>query len=156
MIWVTCGGKMMSLHHGWGFNSIQTDSCIHIRHIQSVWAHWYGVNRHTVAVLHSYTHPAWLRFLWSGSLVELRWCHYVIVEAAIIFKLLPVSILDIYNVFEYINMLSIGHNMAIALVSYTHPTGSDFGVLSHLWSQNDVIMSWLRLPSNLKFFLHPY
>jgi hypothetical protein len=28
--------------------------------------------------------------------------------------------------------------------------GSDFGVLGHLWSQNDVIMSWLRLTAPLK------
>jgi hypothetical protein len=28
--------------------------------------------------------------------------------------------------------------------------GSKFGVLGHLWSQNDVIMSWLRLTSLLK------
>ena len=43
------------------------------------------------------------------------------VEAAIVFKLLPVSILDIYKVFEYIDMLSIGH-MVVAFASYTHPT----------------------------------
>ena len=30
------------------------------------------------------------------------------VEAFILFKLLPTSILDIYKVFEYIDMLSIG------------------------------------------------
>jgi hypothetical protein len=30
-------------------------------------------------------------------------------------------------------------------VACRHVTGSDFVVLGHLWSQNDVIMSWLRL-----------
>jgi hypothetical protein len=29
-------------------------------------------------------------------------------EAAILFKLLPISLLDIYKVFEHIDMLSIG------------------------------------------------
>jgi hypothetical protein len=55
-------------------------------------------------------------------------------------KLLPTSILDIYKVIEHIDMLSIG----IWLQPYkVIPTllGADFGVLCHLWSQNDVIMS---------------
>ncbi len=55
-------------------------------------------------------------------------------------KLLPTSILDIYKVFEHIDMLVIG----IWLQPYTViPTllGSDFGVLGHLWRQNDVITS---------------
>jgi hypothetical protein len=54
-------------------------------------------------------------------------------------KLLPTSILDIYKVFEHFDMLSMG----IWYQPYTVlPTslGSDFGVLGHLWSQNDVIM----------------
>ncbi len=34
--------------------------------------------------------------------------HYVMAEAAILFKLLPASILDMYKVFEHIYMLYIG------------------------------------------------
>jgi hypothetical protein len=52
--------------------------------------------------------------------------------------------LDIYKVIEHIDMLSMG----IQYQPYTViPTllGSDLGVLGHLWIQNDVIMSWLRL-----------
>ncbi len=60
----------MSLHHGWGSQPSQTASRIHIRHIHNVWAHWYVVHRHMVAALHSYTHPPWLRFWGSGSLVS--------------------------------------------------------------------------------------
>ncbi len=59
-------------------------------------------------------------------------------------KLLPTSILDIYKAFKHIDMLSIG----IQYQPYTViPTllGSDFGVLGHLWSQNDVITSVLIL-----------
>jgi len=66
------------------------------------------------------------------------------VEADIYLKLLPTSTLHIYNMFEHIDMLSIG----IQQQPYTVlPTllGSDFEVLGHLWSQHDVIMSWLRL-----------
>jgi hypothetical protein len=82
--WVTCGVNMMSTRCGWGWGSPQTASPIHIRHIQSVWAHWYAVLRHTVTVLHSYTHPTWLIF-WGPSvslvLVDSKWCDYVMVEA---------------------------------------------------------------------------
>ena len=66
------------------------------------------------------------------------------VEADSNLILLPTSILDIYKVFEDIDMLSIG----IQHQPYTViPTllGSNFGVLGHLWSRNDVITSWLRL-----------
>ena len=52
---------MMSLHNGWGWQPTQTTFCIDIVHFQSVSAHWYAVHRHMVAVLHSYTHPTWLR-----------------------------------------------------------------------------------------------
>jgi hypothetical protein len=58
-------------------------------------------------------------------------------------KLLLTSILDIYKVFKHIDVPSIG----IWYQPYTViPTllGSDFGPLGHLWSQNDVIMSWLQ------------
>ncbi len=141
---VTCGVKMMSLRHGWDWQLPQTAFHIHIRHIQRVWAHWYVVHRHMVAALHSFTHPTWLRFWGSGSLVESKWCHYVKVEADSHLKVLPSSTLHIYKVFEHIDRLSIN----IQQQPYTGlptPLVSDFGVLGHLWSQNDVITSWLRL-----------
>ncbi len=106
--WVTCGVKIMSLCHGWGQQPPQTASHIHDRYVQSVWAYWYSVHRHMVAALHMYTHPTWLRFWSSGSLMESKWCHYVMVEADSHLKLLPTSILDIFNVFEHIDILSIG------------------------------------------------
>jgi hypothetical protein len=77
------------------------------------------------------------------------------VEADSHLKLLPTSILDIYNVFEHIDMLSIG----IQYQPYTViPTllASDFEALGHLWSRNDVIMSLLRLPAISNCFPHPY
>jgi hypothetical protein len=62
---------------------------------------------HMVAALHSYTHPNWLRFWGSGSHVESEQYDYVMFEADSHLKLLPTSILDIYKVFEHIDMLSI-------------------------------------------------
>jgi hypothetical protein len=61
------------------------------------------------------------------------------VEAESHLKLLPTSILDMYKVFEHIDMLSID----IWWQPYTViPTllGSDFWGLGHLRSQNDIIM----------------
>ena len=77
------------------------------------------------------------------------------VEADSQIKLLPTSILDIYKMFEHVDMLSMG----IQYQPYTViPTllGSDFGVLGHLWSQNDVIMSWLGLTATSNCFPHPF
>jgi hypothetical protein len=116
---------MMPLCQSWGWQPPKTASHIHIRLIQSVWAHWYAVHGHTVSALHSFTHLAQI-LGFSGSLVESKWCHYVMVEANGHLKLLPTSILNICKVFEHINMLSIG-------IQYQHYTvlptllGSDYG-----------------------------
>jgi hypothetical protein len=91
--WVTCGVKMMPLHHDWACQPPQ--------------------------------------------------------------PLLLTSTFDIYKVFEHIDMLFWG----IWQQSWTViPTllGSDLGVLGHLWSQNDVNTSWLRLTANSNCFLHPH
>ncbi len=62
-----------------------------------------------IAALNSFIHRSTrLRFWCSGSLVESKWCHKVMVEADSHLKLFPLSVLDIYKVFEYIDMLSIG------------------------------------------------
>ncbi len=105
----------------------QTASHIHIRHVQSVWAHWYAVNGHTAAALYSYTYLTWLRFGGTGSLllVESKWWHNVIVEGDSHLKLLPGSILDIYKVFDHIDMLSIGIGLQPCRVLPTL-LGSDF------------------------------
>jgi hypothetical protein len=77
------------------------------------------------------------------------------VEADSHLKLLPTSIVDIYKVIEHIDILS----MSIQYQPYiVIPTllGSDFGGLGHLWSQNDMIISWLRLTATSNCFPHPY
>ena len=66
------------------------------------------------------------------------------VEADSHLKLLPPSMLDIYKVFEHIAMLSMGIQYQPYTVIVTL-LGSYFGALGHLWSQPDLIMSWLRL-----------
>jgi hypothetical protein len=68
---------------------------VSILDIQSVWANWYAVHGHTVAALHSCTHTPWLKFEGSWSLVESKWCQYVLVKTDSHLKLIPTSILDI-------------------------------------------------------------
>jgi hypothetical protein len=79
--WVTFGVQMMSLCHGWGWQTPQTPSNNHIRHSQSVCAHLNAIHGHTVAALHSYSyiHPTWLRVWGSGSHGESKWSHNIMV-----------------------------------------------------------------------------
>jgi hypothetical protein len=77
-----------------------------------------------------------LGHLWSQNNVD-----YVMVDADRHLKLLPTSILDMCKVFEHFDMLSICLQYQPSTVISTLLLGSDFGVLGHLWSQNDVIMS---------------
>ncbi len=62
-------------------------------------------------------------------------------------KLFPTYILDTYKVIEHIDMLSMGIQYQPYTVIPTLLGSDDFGALGHLWSQNDVIMSWLRQQS---------
>ncbi len=103
----------------------------------------------------SYTNSTWVIFWGSGSLVESKWRHYFMVKAHSHLKLLPASILDIYKVFEHIDILVWGIRQQPQTVIPTL-LGSDVKVLGHLWSQNDVITSWFRLTANSNCFLHPH
>ncbi len=120
---------MMSLHHGWGFYLIQTASHIHIRHIQSVWAHWYVGNRHMVAALLSFilTHPSWVRFWWSGSLVELKWCHCVMDEASS--DSFASHIHSGHTQSVWAHWYAVHSHTVAALLSYTNPTWLRFLVI---------------------------
>ncbi len=143
---------MMSLRHGWSWQPPQTAS---LRHMQSVWAHWYTVHWHMAVASNSHTNSTWIIFGGSGSLVESKWCHYVMVKAHSHLKLLPASILDICKVFEHIDIQFWGVWLQPQTVLPTLLV-SDFGVLGHLWSQNDIITPWFRLTANSNCFLHPH
>jgi hypothetical protein len=76
-------------------------------------------------------------------------------EADIHFRPLHTSILDIYKVFELLICCLRG--------IWVHPCtvrpaklAPDLGSESHLWSENDAIMSWLRLMSTSDHFTDPY
>ncbi len=146
---------MMSLCHGWGWRLTQTIFHIHIRHIPSVWAHWYAVHRHMVAALHSFTHPTWLRFWGSGSLVKSKWCEYVMVEADGHLKLLPTSILNIYS--KCLSTLICVYCHAVsALHSFTNPTWLRFCGSGSLVESKWCHYVGLRLKATSNCFPHPY
>ncbi len=66
-----------------------------------------------------------------------------------------IHIRHIQNVWAH--WYAVHRHMVAALHSYTHPTWLRFwGSGSHLWSQNDVIMSWMRLTATSNCFPHPY
>ena len=154
---VTCGVKMMSFCHGWGWQPPLTDFHIHIRlrHIQSVWAHWYAFYWYTLAALHSFTHRYRLRFWGFGWLVKSKWCYYESWQR-------PQTASHIY--IRHIKFLStliwcpFAYSISLTQLSYLPSLllCSDFGILSHLWSQNDIIESLLRLTATSNCFPHTY
>jgi hypothetical protein len=85
---------------GWGWYPPQTASQIWARHIQSDWAIDMLPQGHMGAPIIPIHRPSWPKIWTFGSLVEWKWCHYVLVEADIHLRLLPTSTLDIYNVIE--------------------------------------------------------
>ena len=86
----TCGVDMMSIYHVWCWYPPKTTPCIHIRHLQCVWACGMLSQGHLGQV-----GP---RFGISGSLVEWTWWHYIMF-ADIHLRPLYTFILNIYNMF---------------------------------------------------------
>ncbi len=71
--------------------------------------------------------------------MESKQCHYDMVEADSHLKLLPTFILDIYKVFEHIDMLDIGiQQQPQTVILIPILLDLDSGVLGHLWSQNEL------------------
>jgi hypothetical protein len=54
-----------------------------------------------------------------------------------------------YKVFQHLDMLWMG--IWVHPYTVTHPTWLIIVVLCHLWSQHDVIMSWLRLTATSRY-----
>ncbi len=91
------------------------------------------------------------RLIWVWSVQAQGWmriCRHVRNQGIYNLKLLPTSILDIYTVFEHINMLSIGIQLQLYIV-IPPVLGSKFGVLCHLCSQNDGDVYGSPCPKNL-------
>ncbi len=147
--------KKVPLRHGWGWYPPQTASHILIKHLQSVWAIGMLSQRHIVAPLYRYTGKVGPRFGKSGSLVEWKWCHNVMVEADVHRTLFHTSILNIYEVFKPLVCCLKG----VWVQPYTVTPAKlppDLGSQGHLWSENNATTSWLRLISTSDHFIHPY
>ncbi len=76
------------------------------------------------------------------------------VQANIPLRPFHTSIFDIYKVFELLVCSLKGmwvHPYAVTPARFAQ----DLGIQVHLWSENDVITSWLRLISTSDPFIHP-
>ncbi len=104
-----------------GWHPPQTALHIHIRHVQSGWGIVMLSQGHMGAPLYRYTGQVVPRFWILGSLVEWKWCHFIIVEAHTHLRLRPISIRHIQSVWA-IGMVS--HRcMGSALYHYTGNVG---------------------------------
>ena len=79
--------------------------------------------------------------------LDSKWYHYIMVEANNHLKLLPPSILNIYQVFEHIDMISIRSLTQIPTLLFGL---SDFGLLSHLWKSKWFNYIMVEAGSHLK------
>jgi hypothetical protein len=107
---------------------------------------------HMGAPLYCYTSQVGPRFGDSMSLVE---CKNGAITSVLRLRLIPTSLLDINNVFEPLVCCLKGiwmHPYTIAPAKLA----PDLGSQGHLWSDNDVITSWLRLISTSDPSMHPY
>ncbi len=86
----------------------------HLKLIPTSILNIYKVFEHNGSLSH--THPTWLRFWGSGSLVESKWLDYVMVETDSHLKLLPTSILDMYKAFGHVDMLSNAYGSSLTHV----------------------------------------
>ena len=122
--------------------------------IQSVWAIGMLSQGRMGEPLMLLQRPSCPRFGNSGSLVEWKWCHRVMVEAGIHLRLLQTYIFDIFKVFEplvcCLKAIRV-HPYTVTLVKLA----PDLGIQIHLWSENVAIVSCFRLISTSDLFKHP-
>ena len=142
--WITCGIKMMSLHYGWGWRPPQTICSIHMKHVQNS-SSLTQLNQSSMAQILGFWVTSGVKMMslrhgWGWQPTQTIYWY----------------IWDIYKVFEHIDMLSIDIWLKPYTVLTTLLLGSNVGVLGHLWNQNDVITSWLRLTATPNYLLHPY
>ena len=108
------------------------------------------VQIHTIALVKLAPDEGCLGRLWSGNDAITSWLSLISHP-----RLFPASIFDINKLLVHIGMLSIGCGSSVT--HYTGQVDPDLGILGHLGSlNNDVIISWLRLPSYSNCFPHPY
>ncbi len=153
--WVTCGVKMMSFCQDWCWQPPQTASLIHLRHLQSVWAHWYAVHQHTWQP-YIVTHPTWPRFigvlghLWSQNDVMLSRLRLTATSTCF-----PHPSQSFTKCLSTLIWCPLAYGSSLTLSATL--LGSEFGVLGHFlwWSQNDVLMSRLKKTATSNCFPHP-
>ena len=118
-------------------------------------SHGHDVSRAFGCTLTPSRQSNWPQIWEVRSTCEEKWCHSIMIEASIHLWLLHTFIWDIYKVFEPLICCLKG----IWVHPYTIPTAKlvpDLWSQVYLWSENDVITSFLRLISTSDHFKHPY
>ena len=125
--------KMMPLRHSWGCQPPQSTTHILIRHKQSVLVIGMLSQGNMGAPFYRYTGQVGPRFVKSGSLVEWKWCHYIMAEADINLRPFHFSYIHIWHIQRVwaIGMLSQGH-VGAPLYHYTGQVGTRFWDLGSL------------------------
>ncbi len=113
---------------------------------------------HMSAPLYHYTGQGCPQIWDFGSIVEWKWYHWMPLHHG--WGWYPPQTGSHIHMSHIqcawvIGMLSQGH-MGAPLYLYTSKVGPRFWNLGHLWTENDVIASWLRLTSTIDCFTHPY
>ncbi len=85
-----------------------------------------------VAALHSYTHRIWLRFWGTWSLVELKWCIFVKVDADSHLKMFHGSKLDINNCLRLLICCQLAYSSSLEYL-YLHFTAASTTVSALSW-----------------------
>ncbi len=102
----------MPLCFDWGWRTFQTASHVYVIHIWDVWAPFQDVEGHMASHLPCYHHRCFLRFVrvgWNPTWFKVcKPCHYALVEAVESFKLHPMTMPFIYEVFEHLLWLCMG------------------------------------------------
>ncbi len=114
--------QTMQLHFGWGCRTSQTASHVHVIHIWGVWVPSQVVDGHMASHSHCYHHSCFPRFGELGEILpdaSVQPCHYALIEAVEPFKLHPMSMAYLYEVFEHLLRLWMGIWLHIHIVTTT-------------------------------------
>ncbi len=105
-----------------GCRTFSTASHIHVIHVWGVWTPSQIVDRRMASHSHRYHHRCFPRFVrvgWNPSWCKCKPCHFALVDAVEPFKLHPMSMSYIYEVFGHLLRLWMGICLYIYTVSTT-------------------------------------
>ncbi len=118
--------QTMPLCFDWGCRTFQTASHVHVIHIWCVWAYSNVVDGHMVSYWHRYHHrfsPDLEKLVEILPDASVQTMPYTLIESVLPFNLHPMSMVYLYEVFEYLLRLWMGIwlHIHIATITDTSP-----------------------------------